>query len=53
MMHKSNPIKFDGIRVHAEFIQQAVGQMPLGRTNLSSIEQTQGLWPIWKRKIHE
>lgn len=40
-MNKSKPIEFDGIRMHAEFIQQAVGQLPLGHTNLPSIEQTQ------------
>jgi len=53
MTHKSKPIEFDGIRVRAEFIQQAVGQMPLGHTNLPSSEQIQGLWPSWKGKIHE
>ena len=52
-MNQSKPIEFERIRVHAKFIQQAVGQIPLGHANLPSSEQIQGLWPIWKGKIHE
>ncbi len=53
MMDQSKPIEFEGIGEHAEFIQQAVGQRPLGHTSLPGTEQTQRLWPIWKGKIHE
>jgi len=52
-MHKSKSIEFDGIRVYAASIQQAVGQMPLGHDDLPGIGQIQELWSNGEGKTHE